>query len=358
MSERLTTRHRVGTLAAFGCLVALIGGAGMAGAASRNDPSTEVTAYVPIAPVRVLDTRTGMGAPVGKISSLTLSFDSVAGMPTDARAIVLNVTATEGTDPSYISVQPAGGPDTGVSNVNFVAGQTAANQVTVPLGVGNAIVLKNSVGQVHVVADLAGYYVDSPSGGGPTGPAGPTGLTGDVGPTGPAGPTGLTGDVGPAGATGATGTAGATGATGPAGPSGLDSYASVYNMGAQVVAIEADVTFDTSGIRKGGIDHTVGTSQLVMANDGDYLVSFSVSAVEPNQFSLFVNGAAVTSTVYGSGAGTQQNNGQAMIALAAGDVVTLRNHSSAAAVTLQTLAGGTQLNANASIMVQQLKATD
>jgi hypothetical protein len=58
---------------------------------------------------------------------------------------------------------------------------------------------------------------------------------------------------------------------------------------------------------------------------------------------------------YGSGAGTQQNYGQAIIAVAAGDILTLRNHTSAAAVTLQTLAGGTQTNnVNASILIKKL----
>jgi len=50
-----------------------------------------------------------------------------------------------------------------------------------------------------------------------------------------------------------------------------------------------------------------------------------------------------------SGAGTQQNPGGVILTAAAGDVLTLRNHTSAAAVTLQTLAGGTQVNSNASI---------
>ncbi len=87
---------------------------------------------------------------------------------------------------------------------------------------------------------------------------------------------------------------------------------------------------------------------------GDYRVAFSVSGVEPGQFGLFLNGASVAGTVYGSGAGTQQDTGQAIITIAAGDVLTLRNHSSAAAVGLQTLAGGTQGNVNASILVQKL----
>jgi hypothetical protein len=79
-----------------------------------------------------------------------------------------------------------------------------------------------------------------------------------------------------------------------------------------------------------------------------------VSGVEPSQFALFVNGAAASGTVYGSGAGTQQDDGQAILTLSAGDVLTLVNHTSAAAVTLQTLAGGTQTNVNSSLLIEKL----
>jgi len=58
------------------------------------------------------------------------------------------------------------------------------------------------------------------------------------------------------------------------------------------------------------------------------------------------------SSIYGSGAGTQQNNGQTTLTLAAGTTINLVNHSSAAAVTLQTLAGGTQTNVNASVRIE------
>lgn len=83
-------------------------------------------------------------------------------------------------------------------------------------------------------------------------------------------------------------------------------------------------------------------------------MSFSVSSVEPSQFAIFVDGILAAGTVYGSGAGTQQNSGQAILSLSAGDVLTVRNHSSAAAVTLQTLAGGTQTNVNASIVIERI----
>ncbi|MEC2525858.1 collagen-like protein, partial [Bacillus thuringiensis] len=209
---------------------------------------------------------------------------------------------------------------------------------------------------------------------GPIGPIGPTGITGAtgiqgiqgiqgnpglIGPIGPTGPTGLQGIQGIQGIPGPTGLPGTAGATGPTGPtgltvSGLSHYAYVFNTAAQVVALEAPILFNSHGRMTSGFTHTLGTSQLMVLNAGDYKISFSVSGVEPNQFTLFLNGAPVTSAVYGSGAGTQPNNGQTILALAAGDIITLNNHTSAAAVTLQTLAGGTQTNINASIVIEKL----
>ncbi|PHB66485.1 hypothetical protein COE93_29025, partial [Bacillus toyonensis] len=182
------------------------------------------------------------------------------------------------------------------------------------------------------------------------------GLIGPIGPTGPTGLQGIQGIQGIPGPTGLPGTAGATGSTGPTGltVSGLSHYAYVFNTAAQVVALEAPILFNSHGRMTSGFTHTLGTSQLMVLNAGDYKISFSVSGVEPNQFTLFLNGAPVTSAVYGSGAGTQPNNGQTILALAAGDIITLNNHTSAAAVTLQTLAGGTQTNINASIVIEKL----
>ena len=121
-----------------------------------------------------------------------------------------------------------------------------------------------------------------------------------------------------------------------------------------MVDLEADIPFDTNGVTTPGITHAVGTATITIATAGDYEVSFSVSGVEPCQFALFLNGGPIAHAIYGSGAGTQQNNGQTIVTLAAGDVLTLRNHSSTAAVTLQTLAGGTQTNVNASILIKKL----
>jgi hypothetical protein len=207
---------------------------------------------------------------------------------------------------------------------------------------------------------------------GPSGPPGPaggaTGATGPIGATGGAGATGATGATGPIGATGGVGATGATGATGPigatggvgatgaTGPQGLSEYAYIYNLAAQVVALEADITYSNNGVIVGAITHAPGTSQIIIGTPGDYAVWFNEAGVEPNQFTLFQNGGPVAGSTYGSGAGTQPNPGMVIITAAAGDVLTVRNHTSAAAVTLQTLAGGTVTNANASVLIEKLSS--
>jgi len=177
-------------------------------------------------------------------------------------------------------------------------------------------------------------------------------LKGDKGARGVRGPEGLRGAQGHQGIQGTTGSVGATGVTGPPGAL-LSAFGYVFNQAAEVVAIEAPITFDSNGPLL-GVTHAPGNAGLVVTNSGTYKVTFSVSAVEPAQFALFVNGAAAAGTVYGSGTGTQQDTGQAILTLAAGDTLTLVNHTSAAAVTLQTIAGGSQTNVNASVVIERL----
>jgi hypothetical protein len=186
---------------------------------------------------------------------------------------------------------------------------------------------------------------------GATGTTGPAGPTGPAGATGPAGTNGAAGGAGPAGATGPIG---ATGAAGANGTNGLSQYAYVYNLAGTTVAIEASVPFDTNGVMTPDITHAPGDTDVKLIDAGTYDVRFSVSGNEPSQFALFLDGAPVPGTVYGSGAGTQQNTGQVILTVAANDVISVRNHSSAAAVTLQTLAGGTQTNVNASLLIEKV----
>ncbi len=175
--------------------------------------------------------------------------------------------------------------------------------------------------------------------------ANPTLLIPTVGPPGPPGRTGLMGLTGPAGPTGATGPAGG----------GAAAYGYVYNNTAENVALEDSIDFDTNS-QLLGVTHQNGNDEVIVTAAGIYAVWFSVAAEQPNQFTLFVNNAPRTETIYGAGVGTVQNNGFAILNLAAGDRLTLVNHTSTAEVSLQSPAqsGGTQMNVNASLLIEKL----
>lgn len=110
---------------------------------------------------RLFDTRTAqspIGArKVGPDESFTVS---LAGhVPSGATAVVLNVTVTEPTAPSFLTVYPGDVPQPPTaSNLNFLAGQTIPNLVTVRVAADGTIRFFNKFGQTHVLADVVGFY--------------------------------------------------------------------------------------------------------------------------------------------------------------------------------------------------------
>jgi len=74
------------------------------------------------------------------------------GVPLDATAVALNVTV-DGPDASgFVTVYPCGGSLPLASNVNFVAGQTVANAVTVAVGVVGRVCVYTSTA-THLIVD-------------------------------------------------------------------------------------------------------------------------------------------------------------------------------------------------------------
>jgi hypothetical protein len=109
--------------------------------------------FVGTTPTRILDTRGS--TPLGGNSSGVLT---VTGVPTSAHAAVLNVTVTNPTAGSYLTVWPDGAPQPLASDLNFVAGLTVANLVIVQLGSGSKVDIYNAFGNTDVIADLVGWY--------------------------------------------------------------------------------------------------------------------------------------------------------------------------------------------------------
>ena len=130
-----------------------------------NEASAKPQAPVPlmggftgVTPVRVLDTRIGLGAPTAKLGAGRTLTLTVPGLPAGTTAIALNVTATNPTAASYLTLYPDANTRPTTSNLNFVAGQSIPNMVLVKLGPNNTITFYNNTGTVNVIADLLGYY--------------------------------------------------------------------------------------------------------------------------------------------------------------------------------------------------------
>ncbi|MEY2522204.1 MAG: hypothetical protein QOJ66_769 [Ilumatobacteraceae bacterium] len=114
--------------------------------------------FVPVTPVRMLDTRQEPTAPTSPVSSLTRMIGSTAVVPPNAAsAVAANLTVTESGGAGYVTAWPADTTRPLVSNLNTVRfGQTVANAVIVPLG-HDAVSLYTQAG-AHLIIDVTGWY--------------------------------------------------------------------------------------------------------------------------------------------------------------------------------------------------------
>jgi hypothetical protein len=140
--------------------------------------ATTAGGLFPLTPSRILDTRVGNGAPLAKVtggSSIALQVTGRGGVPgSGAAAVVMNVTVTNPTVASHVTVWPTGAPKPTASNLNFVPGQTVPNLVTVGVGSGGKVSLYVDAGSVDLVADAVGYYGDASTNGAPYQPLSPS----------------------------------------------------------------------------------------------------------------------------------------------------------------------------------------
>jgi hypothetical protein len=113
--------------------------------------------FTPVSPVRLADTRLSAQT-VGGGGTLTLQVSGVAGVPSGATAVIINVTVTNTTAPSFLTVYPSTVSRPTASDLNWVGGQTIPNLVVATLGTTGAITFYNAAGKTDVVVDLAGWF--------------------------------------------------------------------------------------------------------------------------------------------------------------------------------------------------------
>jgi hypothetical protein len=125
--------------------------------------STNATsAYVPVTPTRLLDTRpAGTLFPGGIIAvnpdSVLLGNSANSGLAT---GFAVNVTVTGPSGTGFITAYPNGTPVPDTSTLNYVPGLTSANLALVTPGADQNIAFTNggsSAGGTHLIVDLFGY---------------------------------------------------------------------------------------------------------------------------------------------------------------------------------------------------------
>ena len=127
------------------------------------------TTYVPVAPTRLLDSRSGIGLS-GKFKANTARTFQVAGrgpVPANAVAVTGNLTVTRQTAKGYGSLTPVATNTPSTSTLNFPMGDNRANNVTVALGPGGRLgaVYKAAAGQTSdFIFDVTGYFLANETG--------------------------------------------------------------------------------------------------------------------------------------------------------------------------------------------------
>ena len=117
-------------------------------------------------PARVYDSRTS-GGRFNPSETRPVDLTSV-GVPADASAAVVTVTATAADGAGYVTLWPSGTARPWISNLNVDhPNQTVSNQAIVPLTAGHINVF--SMGRTHIVIDVVGWM---------TGKSSPAGLEG------------------------------------------------------------------------------------------------------------------------------------------------------------------------------------
>ncbi len=137
------------------------------GAAPPPPPTS--TTFVPIDPVRLLDTRFDIGLSNQFTANIARSVDIAGrlGIPDDAAAITANLTVVGQQQAGYLSVTPDPDNSPSTSALNFPLGDVRANNITSPLADDGklSIVYKASTGKrTHVLLDVTGYFLENNTG--------------------------------------------------------------------------------------------------------------------------------------------------------------------------------------------------
>ncbi|MCU1362073.1 MAG: hypothetical protein JWN99_3362 [Ilumatobacteraceae bacterium] len=152
-------------IARLGIVLGLVVGVVVPVVAARSVGHAAVagtSSYVPVGPVRLVDTRENKGFTRSGDTTLQVPVANIGGVPKNATAVTLSVAVTGAQLDGYVTVWPSDQKMPLSSNVNFEAGQIVSNGLIVKLGATGALTIFSSVA-VDVVVDVTGAFVPATS---------------------------------------------------------------------------------------------------------------------------------------------------------------------------------------------------
>ncbi|HYC88740.1 MAG TPA: NHL repeat-containing protein [Thermoanaerobaculia bacterium] len=118
-------------------------------------PAGATMLYI-VTPCRVADTRESSAIAHAETRNFLMA--GVCGIPTDAKAVVANVTAVGPLTDGWLALWPAGTTWGGTSTMNYRLGRTRANNAVIPLPNDGYVSVLNSGGPQHLILDVTGYF--------------------------------------------------------------------------------------------------------------------------------------------------------------------------------------------------------
>jgi hypothetical protein len=124
--------------------------------------------YVAVVPARLMESRIGpefvtvdgLFRGAGTLAgggTVALHVGGRGGVPADALAVALNVTAVNAQGPGFVTVWPCGEPRPNASSLNYVRGQTVPNAVVSKIGTEGNVCLFSQVA-IDLVVDVNGFF--------------------------------------------------------------------------------------------------------------------------------------------------------------------------------------------------------
>jgi hypothetical protein len=130
--------------------------------------TSSAQSYKPVTATRVLDTRTGLGAPQAQIANGATLTLQVAGntspVPAGAAAVAISLTATREAGAGYMEAYASGSTVTPTTALSYGTNTVASLAGDVPVSAGGKIAITNYGAATDLIADILGYYVPDKSG--------------------------------------------------------------------------------------------------------------------------------------------------------------------------------------------------